>query len=111
MDALGYYNTTKYVISDIKFSELYDRWSEEHFQNIVPSAVRTWKSDYNHSTPLHNMKMSDIWNNLQFPFVDMVLIGIYTGFRPQELAILELDNVDLDNQTIKGGIKTKEKSR
>ena len=40
------------------------------------------------------------------PFTDMVLIGIYTGFRPQELAILEIDNINLEEGSIIGGMKT-----
>ena len=40
------------------------------------------------------------------PYTDMVLIGLYTGFRPQELAILEVDNVNLEEGYIIGGMKT-----
>ena len=40
------------------------------------------------------------------PYTDMVLIGLYTGFRPQELAILEIDNIDLEEGSIIGGMKT-----
>ena len=40
------------------------------------------------------------------PFTDMVLIGIYTGFRPQELSILEIDNINLKEGYIIGGMKT-----
>ena len=40
------------------------------------------------------------------PYTDMVLIGLYTGFRPQELAILEIDNIDLAEGSIIGGMKT-----
>lgn len=47
-----------------------------------------------------------LWNNIDKPFVDMVLIHIYSGWRPQELAILKLKNVDLDNWTFSGGMKT-----
>ena len=36
----------------------------------------------------------------------MVLIGIYTGFRPQELAILKIADIDWNEKTIKGGLKT-----
>lgn len=39
-------------------------------------------------------------------FVDMILIGIYTGFRPQELAKLQIKDVDLNERTIFGGMKT-----
>lgn len=38
--------------------------------------------------------------------VDMILLGIYSGFRPQELCNLKLENVDLDGNQIVGGMKT-----
>ena len=40
------------------------------------------------------------------PFADMVLIGIYTGFRPQELLQIKTENVFLDEQYMIGGMKT-----
>lgn len=40
------------------------------------------------------------------PFADIVLIGIYSGFRPQELVLLRTENVFLDEGYIIGGIKT-----
>lgn len=40
------------------------------------------------------------------PFTDMVLIGIYSGFRPQELVLIRTENVFLDDNYIVGGIKT-----
>lgn len=178
LQALADYNANPYDISvnSITFTEVYEKWSEMHFQTIVPSARRTWKSAYSYCKPLYNMKMRDIrvehleqtircatvgdntkgrmkslfnlmykyalkheivdkdyaalcdsikkpkpqiiripfsdleiqtlWDNITFPFVDMILIGIYTGFRPQELSILKIADVDLGNQTIIGGLKT-----
>ena len=161
----------------LTFTDVYEKWSSEHFQNIVPSACRTWKSAYNHSKPLHNMLIKDIrvadlehtiqsadigsatkgrmksLYNLMYryalkydivdknyaelcnsvkpgeriitripfsveeikqlwdaknslPFVDMILIGIYTGFRPQELATLKADNIHINERYIIGGNKT-----
>lgn len=43
---------------------------------------------------------------LQAPFVDLVIICIYTGLRPQEMAILKRSDIDFDKLTITGGIKT-----
>ena len=40
------------------------------------------------------------------PFADIVLIGIYSGFRPQELVLIRTENVFLDDGYIIGGIKT-----
>ncbi len=47
-----------------------------------------------------------LWDNVNMAFVDMVLIGIYTGWRPQELAILKVADIDLEAGTMLGGLKT-----
>lgn len=47
-----------------------------------------------------------LWDNLNFAFADMVLIGIYSGWRPQELAILKVADIDLEADTMLGGLKT-----
>lgn len=178
LNALANYNANPYDIATntITFAEVYAKWSEAHFNTIVPSAQRTWASAFNHSAPLHKMRMKDIrpnhleetiknadvgqstkqrmkslynmmykyclkydicdkdyaalcesvkrskptiervpytpeeiqqlWDNLGFPFVDMVLIGIYSGWRPQELAILQVADVDLEARTFFGGLKS-----
>lgn len=178
LQALANYNENPYDIAtnSITFSEVYERWSKEHFETIVPSAQRTWKSAYNHSKPLWEMRMKDIrpahmegtirdaqigadtknrmkslynlmfkyalkheivdkdyaalcngvkkeepkrarkpfsekeiqllWDNIEIPFVDIILIGIYSGWRPQELATLKTEDIDLENGTMKGGMKT-----
>ena len=48
LQGLALYNENPYDIrtNSITFSEVYEKWSEEHFKEIVPSAVRTWKSAY-----------------------------------------------------------------
>ena len=155
LEALADYNKNPYDLAQdqLTFKEVYEKWSEEHFEAIVPSAVRTWKSAYRYCEPLYNMKMKAIrvnhleqtiknakvgdstkgrikslfnlmykyamkheiidknyaelcdsvkapkpkikrtvftdkelqvlWDNLEFPFVKMVLIGIYSGWRPK----------------------------
>lgn len=48
-----------------------------------------------------------LWNNLYIiDYVDVLLIQCYGGWRPQEIGLIELKNVDIDNWFIKGGIKT-----
>lgn len=56
--------------------------------------------------PFSQDEIRSLWDNINFPFVDMILIGIYSGWRPQELAILKLANVDLEACTFTGGLKT-----
>lgn len=52
-------------------------------------------------------EINNLWDNIHLiPYVDVVLIQCYTGFRPQELGLLRMDNIDLISWTIKGGMKT-----
>lgn len=56
--------------------------------------------------PFSSDEIHALFDNLSVPFADMILIGIYTGFRPQELANLKIKDVNFSNQTITGGMKT-----
>ena len=56
--------------------------------------------------PFTNEEVSLLWKNINIPFADMVLIGMYSGWRPQELAILKTSDVDLEESTMTGGLKT-----
>lgn len=48
-----------------------------------------------------------LWDNLDnIAFADIILIGIYSGWRPQELAILKVADIDLEAGTMLGGLKT-----
>lgn len=178
LTALSNFNENPYDIQTEKatFEDVYEVWSKEHFEKIVPSAARTWKSAYKYCTPIYKMKMKDLrvshleqtikdakvgdatksrikslfnqmfryamkheivsknyaelcnavksprplkenipfseeelnklWENITFPFADMVLIGVYSGWRPQELATLKIEDIDLENKTMRGGLKT-----
>lgn len=197
LQALATYNENPYDLDadKITFSECYEKWTEDYFQKIAPSAIRTVEAAYRYCSILYDMRMKDIrtyhlkgcmddgyiipeigkdkgkkryasantktrmksmfnllfdyaveheiamvnyarnfnidddtvkekeknkkeklpfnneeikklWDNKDFGFTDMVLIQMYSGWRPQELAIIKLEDVDLKNDTIKGGLKT-----
>lgn len=54
----------------------------------------------------HEMEL--LWQNIdKVPIVDMILIQCYSGWRPRELMELKLKDVDLENKTFSGGLKTK----
>ena len=178
MKALTDYQENPYALDadKITFADIYERWSQEHYENIVPSAARTFRCAYAYFSPIQDMRFSAVrvshlegcikeakvgastkqrmkslvnlmykyamkheivttnyaslcdsikrpkpvieripfseedektlWENTSFPFVDMILIGIYSGWRPQELAVLKISDVDLENGFYKGGLKT-----
>ena len=48
-----------------------------------------------------------LWNSvMKVKYIDMLLIQCYSGWRPQELVNLKLENVNLTDWTFKGGMKT-----
>ena len=53
-------------------------------------------------------ELNILWDNVnKVKFVDWVLIQCYMGWRPQELAIIRLDEVNLDEWYMQAGMKTK----
>src|SRR5665648_460304 len=60
LQALADYNSNPYDLnaSKITFSEIYDKWSEKKFEMLVDSSG--YKSAFNLSKPLHNMRFADI---------------------------------------------------
>ena len=65
LTALINYNENPYdiEINNITFEEVYEKWSSEHFLKISQSGVRSWISAFNHSKPLHKIRMKDIRAN------------------------------------------------
>lgn len=65
------------------------------------------KSNTNGHIAFKQEELDLLWlHYIDEKFVDMILIQCYTGFRPQELVEIKLENVDLDNWIITGGMKT-----
>lgn len=57
--------------------------------------------------PFTDEEMTILWDNVdKIKYVDVILIQCYSGWRPQELGLLRLENVDLKNRTFVGGMKT-----
>lgn len=182
LQALAKYNKDPYDINTAKttFADVYEKWSEKHFQTISEKTAYRWNLAYSKSLPLHNMRMRDIklvhleevlgyadttdnikrlmrslfvnlfqhaikygitdknyaelcdviakpdpvmerepfsndeiktlwkiYNEEEHPTVSIILVGIYTGFRPQELCSIKLSDVNLQEGYIIGGTKTK----
>ena len=53
-----------------------------------------------------DMEIAKMWDNIDVPNMDIVLILIYTGYRIGELCNLTKFNVDLKNKVLRGGNKT-----
>ncbi len=62
-------------------------------------------------TPAHKAFTQDelnlLWQNINDMTVQLVLIQCYTGWRPAELVNLKLEDVNINELTVYGGMKTK----
>nr|DAK93928.1 MAG TPA: Integrase [Caudoviricetes sp.] len=57
-------------------------------------------------TPISPAHEAELWNDLDFGYTRMVLINIYSGWRPEELLELRKEDIDLEQRTMTGGMKT-----
>ena len=64
------------------------------------------KVEHEHHLSFSDDELSLLWNSLDVPYVDVLLIQCYSGLRPQELGLIELSNVDLGSGVMIGGMKT-----
>lgn len=67
-------------------------------------------SELNDSTNSHiaftENELNVLWENINVKYVPIVLIQCYTGFRPQELGNILIENVNINDGVIVGGMKT-----
>lgn len=57
--------------------------------------------------PFRKEEIETLFNNVNnMDFIDTILIMIYTGLRIGELLTIKTKDIDIDNRTITGGIKT-----
>ena len=65
------------------------------------------KRDKRKNIPFSQEEVNILWENInKVEFVDIVLIGIFSGWRPQELSILRVEDIDLEEEVMFGGLKT-----
>lgn len=86
--------------------ELVDRNYSRTF-NLSEETIKEIVTVKNEHIPFTDEEMDLLWKHADDKMlVDVLLIQCYSGWRPQELGLLELKNVDLENWTFRGGIKT-----
>lgn len=86
--------------------EIVDRNYARTFE-ISKDIIRQRENAKRGHIPFTDEEIQKLWDNAdKMEYVDVVLIQCYTGWRPQELGLIELANVDLQAETMIGGIKT-----
>ena len=56
--------------------------------------------------PFTHAHEAELWDDIEFGYTRMVLINIYSGWRPEELLELSKDDINLEQMTMTGGMKT-----
>jgi integrase len=75
--------------------------------NVSDSIIKEKEESKRGHIPFTDNEMQLLWDNIdKIQYVDVILIQCYSGWRPQELGLLELKNIDLNNWTFIGGMKT-----
>lgn len=64
------------------------------------------KDDDERGVPFTKEELELLWKHKDLPYVDTILIFIYSGWRISELLNMKLENIDLKKKTFKGGVKT-----
>lgn len=75
----------------------------ERDPSIMCQVTKNRKRGVKSSSPFTEQEIQTLWNHIDTPFVDMVLIGIYSGWQAQELAELQVSDVDLLEHVFTGG--------
>ena len=72
----------------------------------LPKNIRNGANNNVHHEAFSDSELVELWRT-EFPLRDLMLIQIYTGFRPGELLELKPENINLEDGYIIGGMKTK----
>ena len=86
--------------------ELIDRNYARTF-SVSDDVIKEQEDTKRGHIPFTDNEIQRLWDNLYaFPYIDVVLIQCYSGWRPQELGLIEITNIDLEKNIMTGGMKT-----
>lgn len=86
--------------------ELVD-WNYSRTFNLTEDTIKEIRKVKKEHIPFSDNEMELLWQHADDKrCVDVLLIQCYSGWRPQELGLIELKDVDLGNWIFKGGMKT-----
>ncbi|MBS4980692.1 MAG: tyrosine-type recombinase/integrase [Lachnospiraceae bacterium] len=101
------HSTAEHVLRVLKGMGEYAMQFDIIRKNYAEFVKMTKEEDTEPGKPFTESELALLWQHKDFPFVDTILIYCYSGFRINELAKMPLDDIDLENRTFTGGLKTK----
>jgi integrase len=94
----------------VLYGQLYNYAVEHDIVNKNYATFVNIGEDEDESTriPFTQKEINLLWDNVgEINLIDTILIMIYSGLRVGELLIMKTDTIDIENRTMRGGIKTK----
>ena len=75
--------------------------------NLSNETIESIKDRKKEHIPFTDEEIDKLWNSVdELGYVAEILIQCYSGWRPQELSTIRLENVNLEEWTFEGGMKT-----
>ena len=97
-------------VCKVMFNLLYDYAVEMEYidKNYAREfSIDAKKPQTKHKISFTEEELADLWSKRQeYPILDAVLIQCYSGWRPSELVDLKLENINLEEGYMMGGMKT-----
>lgn len=78
--------------------------NRNYSRDLTLSLNRPDKSEIHKAYTKDEMKI--LWENINEPAIFAQILQCYTGFRPDEVLKIRLEDIDMDKHLIKGGMKT-----
>lgn len=76
---------------------------EKNYAQFIEPGELTTKIE---RKPFSDEEIETLWKNIDVPYVDSLLIMIYSGMRIGELLLIKPDDIDIEQRIVIGGIKT-----
>ncbi len=86
--------------------ELTDKNSARAF-SLPPDIMKEYERNKNDHIAFTEEEMQMLWDNVEnFPYISFILYQCYSGWRPNEMCAITLNDVHLEEGYIVGGMKT-----
>lgn len=100
----------KYLFNHIFTYAMEARIVDKNFAREFTLDKKVFKEkedNHKEKIPFSEEELHKLWQSIEFvPFADMIVYACYSGWRPSEIINIKIEDVDLTQDFIKGGIKT-----
>lgn len=75
--------------------------------NLSNEIIKERENNKQGHIPYSEEEINILWQNIdKVKYVDLIIVQCYSGWRPQEIGLIKIKDVDIDNWTYIGGMKS-----